>query len=66
MKLITPGLLDELKKISAYDPEHLPGEIKLIELFAEHCPSLIQVACFDTSFHTTMPPVAKIFTIPRR
>ena len=30
---ITPKLLDELKVISAYDPEHLPGEIKLIEIF---------------------------------
>ena len=30
---VTSELLDELKKISAYDPEHLPGEINLIELF---------------------------------
>src|ERR1700709_195514 len=29
---ITPELLNELKQISAYDPEHLPGEIKLIEV----------------------------------
>ncbi len=65
-EIITPELLDELKKISAYDPEHLPEEIKLIELFVKHCPSLIQVACFDTSFHTTMPPVAKMLAIPRR
>lgn len=65
-EVITAGFLDELKKISAYDPEHLPEEIKLIELFAEHYPEVIQVACFDTSFHTTMPPVAKMFAIPRR
>ena len=30
---ITPALVDELKKISSYDPEHLPQEIKLIEVF---------------------------------
>jgi acetate kinase len=59
-EVLTPGLLDELKKISAYDPEHLPEEIRLVELFTEHCPSLVQVACFDTSFHTTMTPVAKM------
>ncbi|MEO8765457.1 MAG: acetate/propionate family kinase [Ginsengibacter sp.] len=65
-ELITPQLLEELKKISAYDPEHLPLEIKLVELFSKRYPALKQVACFDTSFHTTMPQVAKMLSIPRR
>jgi len=65
-ELVTPELLDELKQISAYDPEHLPDEIKLIELFTSHYPVLPQIACFDTSFHTSMPAVAKILAIPRR
>jgi len=63
---ITDSLLDDLKKISALDPEHLPEEIKMIAVFREHYPGLVQVACFDTSFHTTMPPVAKLLAIPRR
>ena len=63
---ITPGLLAELKKISAFDPEHLPEEIKLIELFSKRFPSLVQIACFDTSFHTTMPAIARRLSIPRR
>src|SRR6185437_5053691 len=65
-ELITPELLKELKKISAYDPDHLPEEIRLIEVFAKRYPLLKQVACFDTSFHTTMPRVAKLLSIPRR
>jgi len=65
-ELITNELLDELKKISAYDPDHLPGEIKLIEVFKKRHPKLTQIACFDTSFHTTMPSVAKMLSIPRR
>ena len=64
--VITEELISELKQISAYDPEHLPGEIKLIEAFQTRFPSLVQIACFDTSFHTTMPPVAKRLAIPRR
>ena len=64
-ELITPELLKELKKISAYDPDHLPEEIKLIEVFSKRYPSLKQVACFDTSFHTSMPTVAKLLSIPR-
>lgn len=63
---ITPELLSELKSISAYSPEHLPQEIKLIEAFEKRHPALTQIACFDTSFHTTMPPVAKLIPIPRR
>jgi len=63
---ITPELLDYLKKISPYDPEHLPEEIKLIELFSKRHPDLKQVACFDTSFHAKMPDVAKRLPIPRR
>ena len=63
---ITSGLVDELKKISAYDPEHLPGEINLIEIFQKRYPLLPQIACFDTSFHSSMPPVAKMLPIPRR
>ncbi len=63
---ITTTLLDELKQICPYDPEHLPGEIKLIEIFAKRYPALVQVACFDTSFHSTMPLVAKLLPIPRK
>ncbi len=63
---ITAKLLDELKEICPYAPEHLSGEIKLIEIFAKRYPAWVQVACFDTSFHTTMPHVAKLLPIPRK
>ncbi|SRR5579871_9963 len=63
---ISPALLEELKKISAYDPEHLPEEILLIEIFKKRYPAIPQVACFDTSFHTSMPTVAKMLPIPRK
>ena len=65
-ELVTDDLLNELKKISAFDPEHLPEEIKLIEVFKKRYPELKQIACFDTAFHTSMPVVAKLLTIPRR
>ena len=65
-ELITPELLAEIKIISAYDPDHLPGEIKLIEIFGKHYPSIPQIACFDTAFHSAMPIVAKLLALPRR
>ena len=63
---ITDELLDELRGISTYDPEHLPEEIQLIELFRRRYPSLPQIACFDTAFHASMPSVAKMLPIPRK
>jgi acetate kinase len=62
---VTRELLDELRRISPYDPDHLPSEIELIDLFGEHFRNLTQVACFDTAFHRDMPRVARILPIPR-
>jgi acetate kinase len=64
--VITPELVDALKVITPIDPEHLPLEIALIELFAARHPELLQVACFDTVFHSDMPRVAQILPLPRR
>jgi acetate kinase len=63
---VTPRLLAELRRITAYDPEHLPREIGLIEAFRRRHPRLPQVACFDTAFHRKMPRVARLLPIPRR
>jgi acetate kinase len=63
---ITPGLLAELRRITPYDPDHLPHELALIGAFRRRHPRLPQVACFDTAFHRPMPAVAKRLPIPRR
>ncbi len=63
---VTPALLKELRRLTPYDPEHLPREIRLIEAFVRRHPKLPQVACFDTAFHRTMPRVARLLPIPRR
>jgi acetate kinase len=65
-ELVTGELLEELHRISPYDPDHLPREIELIEAFRQRHPKLPQVACFDTAFHRTMPRVARLLPIPRR
>jgi acetate kinase len=62
---ITPEVLDELRSISPIDPDHLPGEIALIEAMGKYFPGVPQVACFDTVFHRDMPQVAKLLPIPK-
>ena len=63
---VSQTLLDELHRISSYDPDHLPREIELIEAFRRRYPQLPQVACFDTAFHHSLPRVARLLPIPRR
>jgi acetate kinase len=63
---ITPKLLAALRRITAYDPDHLPRELALIEAFRQRHRTLPQVACFDTAFHRTMPRVATLLPLPRR
>jgi acetate kinase len=63
---VTSQMIDQLRRISPLDPDHLPGEITLIETFGSAIPGVPQVACFDTGFHRTMPRTAQIVPIPRK
>ena len=63
---ITAEMVEELHRLSPFDPEHLPEEILLTEAFHRRFPDLPQVACFDTAFHHDLPRVAQMLPIPRR
>jgi len=63
---ITAEMVEELHRLSPFDPEHLPEEILLTEAFHHRFPDLPQVACFDTDFHHDLPRVARLLPIPRR
>jgi acetate kinase len=65
-RIIDPKLIQELRRLSPFDPEHLPDEIILIEAVQRRYPHLPQVACFDTAFHHDLPRVAQLLPIPRR
>ena len=63
---IDAEMVEELRGLGPFDPEHLPEEILLTEAFHRRFPDLPQVACFDTAFHHDLPRVAKLLPIPRR
>ncbi len=47
------------------DPLHQPHNLAGIRALLQVRPDLPQVACFDTAFHHTLPPVARRFALPR-
>jgi acetate kinase len=53
-----------LVSIEHLAPLHLPGNLLGVELCRERF-SVPQVACFDTAFHATMPPLARRLPIPK-
>ncbi len=65
-QLITDAMLSDLRRLSPLDPEHMPGEIRIIEAFRKKFPRVPHIACFDTAFHHEMPHVARMLPIPRR
>jgi acetate kinase len=62
---ITPEMIKDLRRLSSFDPDHMPEEILLIEALHRRFPAVPQVACFDTAFHHDLPRVAQILPIPR-
>ncbi len=70
-KFTRPQLVDNelkraLKALVPFAPLHLPSQLAMIEAVAVHYPELPQVACFDTSFHSSMPEVAQRFALPKK
>src|SRR5262249_51246536 len=52
-------------KLTAMEPSHQAYNVLGARALAEAFPGLPQVACFDSSFHRTMPNVAQIYGLPQ-
>jgi acetate kinase len=63
---ITPQVLDTLRASIHYAPLHIPPALALIDAASKLYPQMPAFACFDTAFHTTMPPEAFTYAIPAR
>ena len=63
---VTPEVLAELDRLVPFAPLHLPPSLDAIRALDRLLPGVPQVACFDTAFHATLPPVERRFGLPRR
>jgi acetate kinase len=62
---VTPELLEALRRLIPFAPEHLPHELAAIEAVGRADPGLQQYCCFDTAFHCARPSIAKQLPVPR-
>lgn len=71
MRFSGPALIDEeslaaIEALVPLAPLHQPHSLEAIKAAWQAAPWVAQVACFDTAFHRTQPPVAQAFALPRR
>ncbi len=62
--LIDGDVLDYLSSLAGMEPSHQPYNVAAARAISHSFPGLPQVACFDTSFHRTMPEIAQIYALP--
>lgn len=64
-EIVDAKVFKRLGELIPLAPLHQPHCLAAIEALNQIKPKLVQVACFDTAFHRTMPAVAQTFALPR-
>ncbi len=62
--LIDDTLITTLERLIPFAPNHLPQALAAVAETRTAFPDLPQVACFDTAFHRSIPPVAQRYPLP--
>ncbi len=61
---VDAGVLADLRSYIPLAPLHQPFALEAIEALLASNPEVVQVACFDTAFHRTMPIVETLLALP--
>ncbi|HXE49590.1 MAG TPA: acetate kinase, partial [Ramlibacter sp.] len=61
---IDRNVLADLRSYIPLAPLHQPYALQAIEALLAQAPQVPQIACFDTAFHRTLPPVEQMFPLP--
>jgi acetate kinase len=62
--IITPEILDKLRRLIPLAPLHQPRVLNVIDTLSKRDPSLLQIVCFDTCFHQTSPYISRLYGLP--
>lgn len=63
--VLSPHVEAELRTFEPAAPLHQPVALALLHQARSHFPAARHVGCFDTAFHSQMPPVARRFALPK-
>lgn len=61
---VDAGVLADLKAFIPLAPLHQPFALEAIEILLSERPDIVQVACFDTAFHHTLPKIEQLLPLP--
>lgn len=62
--IIDDAALKLVDELAEFAPLHNPAEATVIRVFQKVLPNTLNVGVFDTSFHTSMPAVNYMYSIP--
>ena len=62
--LINDEVIQQVADLGEFAPLHNPAEAAVMRAFKERLPEITMAAVFDTSFHTTMPAVNYLYSLP--
>lgn len=63
--VVTPEIMEFFETLNPLAPLHQPFNLKGIKILSHKYPQILQVACFDTAFHTTCNELTQLFAIPK-
>ena len=63
-QLITPALIDEMERYTAFAPLHTPIAVYIMREALRLFPAVPNFVCLDSYFHRTMPEVVTHMPIP--
>jgi len=63
--VVTDAVLAQLTQFESLAPLHQPHNLAGIRAFRDAFAGLVQVACFDTAFHASLPEVDYRFALPQ-
>lgn len=61
---IDAAVLQSIERFADLAPLHNPPNLTGIRAAVQALPEAVQVACFDTAFHATIPPTAYLYGLP--
>ena len=63
--VITGPVRERLAALTDLAPLHQPKSLAMLDAVSARLPDIPAVASFDTAFHTTIPPAAATYAVPR-